>query len=139
MYLSFGGRVGQDAELRTVNTGSTVCNFSVAVSTYNHKARERMTTWVKVAVWGKRGEKLADLVTKGSTVSITGEYSHRVHEGKVYVEVTASDVTLLGSPPREDDEDDEPLPPQRQRQQAQRPAARQTRGAPPPDDDDIPF
>lgn len=138
MYLSFGGRVGQDPELKTVSTGSTVCNFSVAVSGYNRKAREKTTTWVRVAIWGKRGEQLSELITKGSTVSITGEYSHRVHEGKVYVEVTTGDVTLLGSPPREQEDDYDPDPPPRQRQQAQRNTS--TSRKPPPDDDEnIPF
>lgn len=137
MYLSFGGRVGQDPELKTVGDhGSTVCNFSVAVSGYNRRAREKTTTWVRVAVWGKRGEQLSALLVKGSTVSITGEYSHRLHEGKVYVDVTTSDVTLLGSPPIEDDEDDDPPPQRRQRDaRSQRSSSRN----PPPDDDDIPF
>ena len=113
MYLSFGGRVGQDPELKTIPSGSTVCNFSVAVSGFNRQAREKTTTWVRVAIWGKRGEQLAGLIVKGSTVTVTGEFSTREHNGKTYLEVTTGDVTLLGSPPREQEEDDEP--PQRQK------------------------
>ena len=137
MYLSFGGRVGQDPELKTIPSGSTVCNFSVAVSGYNRQTREKTTDWVRVAIWGKRGEQLAGLVVKGSTVSITGKVTMRIYNGKLQIEVETNDVTLLGSPPREQEEEDDDPPPAR----AQRDAKRNTSTSrkPPPDDDDIPF
>ncbi len=136
MYLSFGGRVGRDPDLKTIQSGSTVCNFPVAVSGYNRQTREKTTEWVRVAIWGKRGEQMAELLRKGSTVSITGKQTLRLYEGKIQIEVETNDVTLLGSPPREEEEDDDP-PPAR----AQRDAKRNTSTSrkPPPDDDDIPF
>lgn len=143
MYLSFGGRVGQDPELKTIPTGSTVCNFSVAVSGYDRGSRQKTTTWVRIAIWGKRGEQLASLIEKGSIVSITGAFKMREHNGKTYLEVETNDVTLLGSPPRDRDEDDDDEPPRRQQSGSTRrkdqPARAKSASSGDFDDDDVPF
>lgn len=144
MYLSFGGKVGKDPELRNAGN-STVLNFSVAVNGYDRSARQKTTTWIRVAVWGKRGEQLGELVRKGESVSVTGAFSTREYNGKTYLEVTAQDVTLLGGGSREseggDDYDD--APPARQQQRQQQRSASQPRTStsrkPTDDDDDIPF
>lgn len=137
LNLSIAGRVGKDAELRVAgNSKSDVLNFSVAVSGYDFKERAKTTTWVRVAVWGKRGEQLLSLITKGSSVACSGEMSLREYNGKTYIELKAQDVTLLGSPPGERDE--EPAP----RQEKRSPARQAPKAAPSndfPEDDDIPF
>ncbi len=56
--LIVSGRVGQDAELKSVGD-TTVCSFSVAHTekVYNATPSEK-TIWVSCNVWGERGEKL---------------------------------------------------------------------------------
>ena len=85
-----------------VPSGSAVCNFSVAVSGYDFKAKGKITTWVRVAIWGKRGQTLVKFLTKGSKVALTGEMVLRDYNGKTSVEVKAQDVTLLGGKTREE-------------------------------------
>ncbi len=63
------GRIGRDAETRHTNGGHTVTSFSAACDGYNG---EKITTWVEVTIWGKRGESLARHLVKGSRVAFNG-------------------------------------------------------------------
>jgi single-strand DNA-binding protein len=47
-------------------------------------------------LFGKRGEVLAQYLTKGSKVTVCGDLSTREHEGKTYLQVRADQVTLQG-------------------------------------------
>ncbi len=121
MNLSIGGTLGKDAELRQAGS-SEVVNFSVAVSGYDFKAKQKTTTWIRVAVWGKRASQLAPMLTKGSKVAVSGELSVTEYQGKTQLEVRAQDVTLLGGKP------------------ASLPAsARSNAGDPDLEDDEVPF
>lgn len=70
--LIVSGRVGQDAELKTVGD-TTVCSFSVAHTEkiYGPNPSEK-TIWVGCNVWGERGPKLAPHITKGTFVVVEG-------------------------------------------------------------------
>lgn len=87
------GNIGKDAETRQAG-GSSVTNFNVAVE--KRVKGEKVTIWVRCALWGKRGEVLGQYLTKGSKVSVSGSLSTREHEGKTYIEIEANDVTLMG-------------------------------------------
>lgn len=95
---SFTGNLGRDAETKYVGE-SSVTEFSVAVkSGYGDKAT---TTWAKCAMWGDRGEKVAQYLTKGQAVGIVGELTLREYTKKdggngASLEVRVSDMTLLG-------------------------------------------
>ena len=106
------GNLGKDAETRNAGSG-TVTNFSVA-STARVKG-EKVTTWVRCALWGKRGESLQRYLTKGTRLAVSGSLSTREHDGKTYLELEAHDVDLLGGGERD-------------REPAARPAAKPARG-----------
>ena len=91
---SFTGNLGKDCETNNVS-GTTVCNFSVAVkSGYGDRAQ---TLWVRVALWGKQAEsRLVDYLKKGQQVAVCGELSTREYEGKTYLELRANSVDLVG-------------------------------------------
>lgn len=75
--ITITGHLGRDPEIREVS-GTTVCNFSVAVKTgYGDRA---ITTWYRVAAWGKLGERAQEHLRKGDAVTITGEHSLREWE-----------------------------------------------------------
>jgi single-strand DNA-binding protein len=100
LQLSIAGSLGRDAELRTAGQ-SQVCSFSVGVSIYDRAAKQKATVWVRVSVWGRRGEQLAPMLSKGGRVACSGEMSLRTYVDKAgatvtSVELTAQDVTLLG-------------------------------------------
>lgn len=95
IWATVTGNIGKDAELRSTKSGN-VASFSLASSRKVRGADE--TIWVRVSIWGKRGETLVGHLTKGSKVAVTGELSTREHDGKTYVEVSAFDVALMGKP-----------------------------------------
>jgi len=69
---TFTGNLGKDCEVRTTQSGMTVCTFSVAVkSGYGDNAK---TTWANCALFGKRAEGgLPQYLVKGAQVCISGE------------------------------------------------------------------
>lgn len=92
--ITICGRLGKDAELRTTNGGDPVCSFSVAVD--SRQGREKTTNWFRVSLWGKRGEALSQYLTKGSSVTIVGEFSLGEYDGKPQLNVRAAEVALQG-------------------------------------------
>ena len=99
LQLSIAGTLGRDAELREAGS-SQVLYFSVAVSGWDRRKKEKLTTWVKVSVRGQRGEQLRSMLTKGKRVACSGslEFGSYEKDGETVrtVEITAQDVTLLG-------------------------------------------
>lgn len=87
------GNLGKSAEIRQTSAGA-VCSFSVAS---NAKVKgEKVTTWVRCSLFGKRGESLAQYLTQGTKVAVSGELSMRTHEGKTYLEMRVSEIDLMG-------------------------------------------
>ena len=88
------GRVGKDAVVRHTQGGDPVAGWSLAVDAgYGER---KVTTWLDCSLWGKRAESLAPHIAKGDRLGVTGELSTREHDGKTYVTLKVSDVTLLG-------------------------------------------
>ncbi len=96
LALTIGGRLGADPTVGNAN-GTAVLNFNVAVDGWDHKAREKTTTWVRCALFGARGEKLAEHLSKGSHVMVSGQGKLSEYKGKQYLELTANEVTLMGA------------------------------------------
>ena len=63
------GNLGRDPELKYLDSGKTVANFTVAVRQNKKDAPAR---WVKVAVWGKAAEYVGNYVRKGDSVLLMG-------------------------------------------------------------------
>lgn len=93
--ITIFGNIGKDAVTRTTQSGQSVTGWTVAVEHRN--GADKSTIWFDVSMWGKRGEGLAQYLTKGSKVAVSGDFSTREHEGKTYMQVNASDVSLGGS------------------------------------------
>ena len=92
------GNLGKDAVTRSAGS-STVTGFGVASS---RKVKgEKVTQWVQVSCWGKRGEALCKYLTKGTRVAVSGELSTREYEGKTYLEMEAFGIDLLGGGERD--------------------------------------
>lgn len=102
--ITIAGNIGKDAVVRRTQDGTAVTGFSVAVE--DRAGREKSTIWFDVALWGSRGEKLAQYLTKGTKVVVTGDLTRREHEGKTYLGVKADNVTLMGGGERRDDSRD---------------------------------
>jgi single-strand DNA-binding protein len=100
------GNLGQDPELRFTQTQQGVLSVRMATTeSYfdsNAKERKERTEWHTVVIWGKRGEALSKLLSKGSRVCVEGRLQTRSWEdkqvGKRYsTEINATNVLLLGT------------------------------------------
>lgn len=95
----FTGNLGRDAEVKHLPSGSTVCEFSVAVkSGFGENAK---TTWVRCALFGKRAEGgLPQYLVKGAQVAVSGELELQEWEGQngkgAAVVVRVQEVDLIG-------------------------------------------
>lgn len=92
--VNIAGTIGKDAVAKTTQGGTQLCSFSVAVNT--GYGDNKQTTWWDVTKWGKGTDKLAEMLVKGTKVSVSGEVGTREHEGKTYLQIRADYVTLQG-------------------------------------------
>lgn len=97
------GNLTRDPELRSTNTGQSVCNFSLALNRSYKDASgnwQDATDYIDVIAWGPLGERVQQYVTKGRPVLVTGRLQNRTWEQdgqkRNKVEVVANDVTFLG-------------------------------------------
>jgi single-strand DNA-binding protein len=65
------GHLGHDPETKHVPSGESVTEFSVATS--RKRKDNETTTWWRCAMWGKRGEVIAQYLRKGDPILVTGE------------------------------------------------------------------
>lgn len=98
LILTICGSLGRDPETRQTSAGKAVTNFSVAVNGYDFQKKEKTTTWVKVVMFGDRGEKLAAMLGKGDRVMASGECRLSEYNGKTSLELTASSIAPVGAP-----------------------------------------
>ena len=92
------GRIGRDAATRYTQGGKAVTGWSLAVDKGWGDRKE--TVWLDCSLWGERGEKLAEHLTKGAQIGVTGELGAREHEGKTYITLDVREVTLVGGKPQ---------------------------------------
>ena len=104
--MAITGRLTKDAELKTTANGNTVLKFSVANNTgYGDNKR---VTFFNCDLWGKQAESLAQYLTKGKQVALSGEVSLREYStdsGKRQsLDVRVNSVSLIGSKPAENND-----------------------------------
>jgi single-strand DNA-binding protein len=88
--LTVAGQLGKDAEVRFLPNGDPVANFSVADS----QGKDKDTIWWNCQLFGKRAESLAQYLTKGQSVTVTGNVSQRRYTDKHGVEKISTDVRV---------------------------------------------
>lgn len=66
------GRCGQDMEVRMTPAGKAIGQFNLPVET--GYGDNKKTSWVTCKMFGERAEKLAQYITKGSAVTVTGAF-----------------------------------------------------------------
>ena len=96
--VSFVGRLGADPVSRAVGQ-STVCSMNMAVDTF--QGQEKVTVWLRVNMWGVRGEACQRFLAKGRQAFVTGtlsqsEYTGRDGEKRTTLEVRADRVEFVG-------------------------------------------
>lgn len=119
----FIGRLGKEPEMKYLQSGDAVCNFSIAVG---WKAKDKEgTEWVNITAFGKLGEVCGQYLHKGSQVFVQGRFKTDKYTDKAGVEkystkIQADKIQFLGK-----NEAADAIAPETQ--------------APKTDDSDIPF
>ncbi|PCH71589.1 MAG: single-stranded DNA-binding protein [Bacteroidales bacterium] len=98
------GNVGKDPEVKYLDNGVAVCNFSLATSeTYNNKNGEKVTQteWHNIVFWRKLAEIAETYVKKGMQIYVEGQIRTRNWEDKDGVkryttEVFGTSMQMLG-------------------------------------------
>ena len=128
----FTGNLGQDAEVKNLPSGTTLCSFSVAVkSGYGDNIK---TSWPRCTIFGKRAEGgLPQRLKKGAQVCISGELSLDEWQGQdgtvqKMLSVNVREIDLIGGK-----QDSQQSAPQQQNAPQQAPQGMDSF------DDDIPF
>ena len=93
------GNLGRDPEIRRMNNGESVVNFSIATSeTWRDKAtgeRKERTEWHNVVIFNENLGKIAEqYLKKGSKVYVEGQLQTRKFTDKTGVEKLATEVVL---------------------------------------------
>ena len=100
-HVSITGNITRDPELRFTPTGQAICNFGVAVNRrwQNRQTNEweESTSFFDVVAWGSLGENVAQSLTRGSRVIVSGRLDQRSWETqdgekRSKVEIVADEV-----------------------------------------------
>lgn len=100
---NFTGNLGNPAEVKVLSSGTTVCEFSVAVTSgYGDKEK---TNWVRCAMFGKKAEgQLPSYLQKGTQVAISGELELQEWESQngkgAALSVRVENLDLIGGKPQ---------------------------------------
>jgi single-strand DNA-binding protein len=94
------GNVGQDPEIRSMNSGDRVANFSIATSDkwkdkQSGEKKER-TEWHRIVVWGGLVEIVERYVKKGMKLYIEGQIQTRKWTDQAGVEKYSTEIVLRG-------------------------------------------
>ncbi len=108
------GNLGKDPEVRYLDSGVAVANFSLATTeSYKNKEGERVsqTEWHNSVLWRGLAEVAEKWLKKGSSVYIEGKIRHRKWEDKegntrYTTEILGDNMTMLGK--KDDNSSDAP-------------------------------
>lgn len=97
------GHLGRNAELRYTPGGVAVATLSLACDeTWNDKSGQKQTKteWLRINLWGKQAESLAEYLTKGKQIYVEGKLETRTWEKdgekRYSTEIRADRIVLLG-------------------------------------------
>ena len=99
--LTIIGNLTKDPELRSTQSGISVCSFTVAVNRRKTQQNQQPEAdFFRVTAWRERGELCAKWLVKGKKVCVVGPVSVSTYtgqDGKTYanLEVPAEEVEFL--------------------------------------------
>lgn len=102
------GRIGSDAETKTLQSGKPVVSWSVADQ--QGYGENKHTIWIKCAMFGERAAKVAPYLTKGTIVECSGTPTVEAWndkakgEARAALKLTVQEVKLHGGGQRDSSE-----------------------------------
>lgn len=115
--ITLVGRLGSDPEMKFLDDGKAVTEFSLAVNERGRPAKgkkraSQTTTWFTITCWEKLAETTAEHLSKGRQVLVEGKmktprpWIDRDGKARCSLNVSAGDVKFLDSKRDEDFEND---------------------------------
>jgi len=109
------GNLGQDPEIKTLENGKKVANFTIATNdAYKNNDGQKVeeTTWHNIVAWNGLAERAAKYLRKGKEVALDGRLVYRSYEDKKGVtkyvtEIVLNEMLFLGSSGRNGEEKEE--------------------------------
>lgn len=95
------GNLTADPEVRTTQSGITVCAFTIAVNRrFADQSGERKADFFCINAWRKLGENCGKYLSKGKKVAVVGELQARLYEAKdgttrMSLDVQADEIEFL--------------------------------------------
>jgi single-strand DNA-binding protein len=99
------GRLTRDPELKYIQSGSAVANFSIANNrnyTTNSGEKKEEVSYFDCIAWGKMGEILTEYCHKGSRIAVEGRLQQRRWDDKEgnkksKIEIVSDNIQFLDS------------------------------------------
>src|SRR5687767_14995550 len=99
------GNLGKDPELKTFDTGSTACSFSLCTNEVWTKdgQKNEHSEWHRCVAWGKLAQNVVQYCQKGRQVCVEGRLRTRKFKDQSGVErsiteINATSVLFLANP-----------------------------------------
>src|SRR5690606_16553899 len=96
------GRLGNDPELRSFESGKKMATFSLATNeTYYNNKGEKVTDtqWHNIVAWGKKAEIAEGYLRKGSEIAMSGKLVNRKYEKdgivKFITEISLNELLMM--------------------------------------------
>lgn len=94
------GNLSKDPELRTTNSGKSVCTFSIAVNRRKDKDGNSTADFFSIVAWRQLAELCGKYLAKGRKVSVVGELQNRRYEAndgteRHVTEIVANEIEFL--------------------------------------------
>jgi single-strand DNA-binding protein len=99
------GNLGQDPEIKTLESGKKVARFTLATNeSYKNSEGQKVeeTTWHNIVAWNGLADTASRFLKKGREVAVEGKLVYRSYEDKKGVtkyitEIVLNDLLLLRS------------------------------------------
>ena len=92
------GNLGQDPEIKTLDSGKKVAHFTLATNN-NYKNADGTkvddVTWHNIVAWDGAAEIASKFLKKGKEVCVEGRISYRTYTDKTGVQKNVAEITVI--------------------------------------------
>jgi len=129
------GRIGKEIELKYLQNGNAVANFSIAINQDYKKDGQKVekTSWFDITTFGKTAENVNQYFRKGSMIGITGELEQQAwkapdgtNRSKVIIKMQS--FTFIDKKEQQDNQQQQGYSQQQQQSYQQQPQMSQQQG-----------
>lgn len=94
------GRLTKDPELRTTQSGTSVCSFNLAVNRRVQTSGQPDADFISCVAWGKSADNMTTYLHKGSLIGVEGRiqtssYDNKKGERVYKTHVVAENIQFL--------------------------------------------